>query len=97
MYKGRNVYFQKKILLRFYLAYVVPITSYGLLVCGSTSKTNLEKFHLFQKRILRSTFFKRKFEHITSKFIELGLETVHEINLSQLFKETFFQYLNRSL
>ena len=72
------------------------IISYGLLVCGSTSKTNLEKVYLFQKRILRTIFFKRKFEHITSKFNELGLETVHEIYLNQFFKETIFQYLKRS-
>ena len=72
------------------------IISYGLLVCGSTSKTNLEKVYLFQKRILRTIFFKRKFEHITSKFNELGLETVHEIYLNQFVKETIFQYLKRS-
>ena len=83
-------------LLRFYLAYVVPIISYGLLIYGCTSKTNLENVLLFQKRILRTIFFKQKFEHITSKFKEFGLETVHEIYLNQLFKETIFQYLKRS-
>ena len=95
MYRGRCVISKKK-LLRFYLAYVVPIISYGLLIHGSDSRTNLEKVYLFQYRILRTIFFKRKFEHITSKFNELGSETVHEIYSNQLFKETIFQYLKLS-
>ena len=86
MFKGRCV-FSIKMLLRFYLAYVVSIISYGLLICGITSKINLEKIYLFQKT---------KFKHFSSKFIELGLETVNEIYLNQLFKETIFQYLKRS-
>ena len=69
---------------------MVPIISYSLLEGGSTNKTNLEKVYWFQKRILRTIFFKQKFEHITSKFNELGFETVHEIYLNQLFKETIF-------
>ena len=95
MYKGR-VSFSRKMLLKFYLAYVVPIISYGLLVYGSTSKTNLEKIYICQKRILRTIFFKRKYDHITTKFNDLGIDTVHEIYLTQLFKETIFQYLKRS-
>ena len=41
--------------------------------------------------MLRTIFSKQKFEHITSKFIEVGLEKVHEIYLNQMFKETIFQ------
>ena len=48
------------------------------------------------KRILQTIFFKRKFEHLTSKFNEFGLETVHKIYLNQLLKETVFLYLKRS-
>ena len=58
MYKSR-VALSRKMLLKFYLAYVVPIISYGLLVYGITSQTNLEKIYIRQKRILRSIFFKR--------------------------------------
>ena len=83
-------------LLKFYLAYVVPIISYGLLVYGSTSKTNLEKIYICQKRILRTIFFKRKCDHITTKFNDLGIDRVHEIYLTQFFKETIFKYLKRS-
>ena len=42
MFNGR-VAFSRKMLLKFYLALVVPIVSNGLLFYGSTSKTNLEK------------------------------------------------------
>ena len=72
-------------LLRFYLTYVVPKISYGLLVCGDTSKTNLEKVYLFQKRIVRTFFFRQKL-NILLQIFDLGLETVHEIYLNQLFK-----------
>ena len=95
MYKG-TVVFSRKMLLKFYLAYVVPIISYGLLVYGSTSKTNLEKIYICQKRILRTIFFKRKYDHITIKFNDLGINTVHEIYVTQLYKETIFQYLKNS-
>ena len=95
MYKGR-VAFSLKMLLMFYLACVVPIISYGLLVYRSTSKTNLEKIYICQKRILRTIFFKRKYEQITAKYKDLGIDTVHENDLNQLFKETIFQYLKRS-
>ena len=95
MYEGR-VAFSRKMLLNFYLAYVVPIISNGLLVYGSTSKTKLEKIYICQKRILRTIFFKRKYEHETTKFNDLGIDTAHEIYLTQHFKETIFQYLKRS-
>ena len=75
---------------------MVPITSHGLLVYGSTSKTNLEKTYICQKRILRTISFKPKYEHITTKFNDLGIDTIHEIYLTQLFKETILQFLKRS-
>ena len=46
-----------RILKKRYLAYVAPIISYGLLVCGSITKTNLEKNYLFWKRILQTLSF----------------------------------------
>ena len=95
MYTGR-VAFSRKMLLKFYLAYLVPIISYGLLVYGSTSKTNLEKVYICQKKVLPTIFFKRKYEHITTKFINLGIDTAFEIYVTQLFKETMVQYLKRS-
>ena len=78
MYKGRVV-FLRKLFLRFYLASVVPLISYGLLVYGSTTKTNLYKIHICQKRILKTILFKRDFERVTLKFNELRIDTVHEI------------------
>ena len=46
----------RTILLRFYQVYAEPLISYGILVYGCVSKTNLNKLLLIQKRILRTIF-----------------------------------------
>ena len=56
----------------------------------------IRKIYICQRRILHTIFFKRKYDHITTKFNDLGIDTVHETYVTQLFKEIIFQYLKYS-
>ena len=95
MYRARTC-FSKYHLLRFYSAYIIPIMSYGLIAYGCGAKSNLDKIYLVQKKILRTIFFKRKYEHITNVFIEYNIHTVFDIFFIQIFHETFRQLRNES-
>ena len=59
-------------------------------------KTNLNKILLMQRRILRTIFFRRKFDHITEKFSEYNIDTVFELFLDTVFKEVIYQKLGKS-
>ena len=95
LYRGRSC-FSKQALIKFYIAYVIPLISYGLLAYGCTSKSNLDKIFLAQKKILRTIFFLRKYDHVSEYFSKFQLQSVHEIFISQLFSETIFQFLGKS-
>ena len=47
LYRRRSC-FSKQALIKFYIAYVIPLISYGLLAYGCTSKSNLVKFFVAQ-------------------------------------------------
>ena len=51
------------ILLNIYRSLIYPYISYGLLVWGQASKTNLNKILVLQKRALRLIYFINKREH----------------------------------
>ena len=70
MYSARTC-FSKYHLLHFYSADIIPIMSYGLISYGCGAKSNMDKIYLVQKKILRTIFFKRKYEHITNVFIRI--------------------------
>ena len=95
LYEARNV-FSRTFLLRFYQVYAKPSISYGILVYGCASKTNLSKPLLLQKRILRTIFFMRKFDHIAEKFSEYNIDTVFDLFLVTVFKEVLYQILGKS-
>ena len=81
MYRARTC-FSKYHLLRFYSAYIIPIMSYGLIAYGCGAKSNMDKKILVQKKNLRTTFFKRKYDHITNVFIEYNIHTVFDFFFS---------------
>ena len=95
LYRGRPC-FSKQALIKFYIAYVIPLISYGLLAYGCTSKSNLDKIFLAQKKIIRTIFLLRKYDHVLEYFSKFQLQSVHEFFISQLFSETIFQFLEKS-
>ena len=56
----------------------------------------LNKILSVQKRILRTIFFRRKFDQITEKFSEHKIDTVFELFLDTVFKEVIYQILGKS-
>ena len=56
LYKARY-YFTKNQLLLFYESYAKSVITYGLIVHGCTTKTNLNEIFNLQKRIFRAIFF----------------------------------------
>ena len=62
LYRARSCV-SKQTLIRIYMAYVIAIISYDLIAYGCTSKTNLDKIFLIQKKIIRTIFFFRTYDH----------------------------------
>ena len=48
-----------------------------------------------QKKIIRTIFFLRKYDHVSEYFSKFQLQSVHEIFISQLFSQTIFQFLGK--
>ena len=90
IYKARNL-FSKKQLLCFYNSYAKSVIQYGILTYGSFTKNHLNEILKLQKRILRAIFFKRKFDSISEKLIEVQIETAFDLYLKILFKKLFCQ------
>ena len=61
--------------------------SYGVIANGCGAKTNMDKIYIVKKKILRTTFFKRKYEHITNVFIEYNIHTVFDLFFIQIFSQ----------
>ena len=95
LYRGRSC-FSKQALIKFYIAYVIPLISHGLLAYGCTSISNLDKIFLAQKKIIRTIFFLEKYDRVSKYFSKFQLQSVHEIFISQLLSETIFQLLGKS-
>ena len=76
----------KCVSLKYYNANIKPIIQYGLLVYGGTSFAALNQIHLFQRKIIRMIFFKRKYDIITSTFYDNKILTVHELYIYDLLK-----------
>ena len=84
LYRGRSC-FSKQSLLKFYTAYVILIISYGFIAYGCTSKTNLDKIFLIQKKIIRTIFFLRKYDHVSEFISKYRQQNLYEMFISQLF------------
>ena len=59
LYRVRNL-FTIKPMLKFYHSYAKSIITYGLLIYGSASKTDLQRLENCYRRIFRAIIFERK-------------------------------------
>ncbi len=57
---------------------------------------NIIRIQRAQKRLLRTIFFRRKFDALTDLFQKSGIDDVFDLYFYQLFKETFDQMLDLS-
>ena len=71
-------------LVRMYKVYIEPIITYGLLIYGSASKADLQKFHSHQKRAFRGMFNKREFDCFSSTLDEYFVLMPHELSVMEL-------------
>ena len=90
VYKARYC-FSRKALLRFYQAYAKPIILCGLLVYGGTRHSDLNEILLMQKRIIRTIFFRKRSDTVSDLFMKHERETVFELYIEEIFKETLYQ------
>ena len=61
------------ILLDIYRSLIHPYISFGLSVWGQTTKTNLKRILVLQKRVLRLIFFVNKREHAIPLFVRANI------------------------
>ena len=59
IYRIRH-YYNKKCLLMFYNNFAKSVNCYGLLIYGTSAKSNLRKIEMAQRRSLRGIFFRKK-------------------------------------
>ena len=73
-------------MIRVYKIYVQPITQYGVLAYGSTKKSFLQPIDNKANRILRITFFKKKFESTTKIHEENNIFSTQKLQIYELLK-----------
>ena len=95
IYRVRDLY-PRNCLLMFYNSFAMSIISYGILVYGSTVKTNLKKIENAQRRNIRASFFKKRFKSIANLLLENKVLTVFELFMEELVKELFKQLRNET-
>ena len=83
--------FPRNCLLMFYNSCAKTLINYGIIAYGATVKTNLSKFEMAQRRIMRAIFFKKKMDSITDLLRENGILTVHELYFAEFLKELLRQ------
>ena len=71
--------YPRKCLLLFHKSFAKSNICYGLIVYGSAAKTNRNKIENAQRRILRATFFKKKFESLRNILFDNKIFTVFEL------------------
>ena len=98
----------KKILLTYYKVYVQSELSYGLLIYGCTTKNKLKPILLFQKRILRLIYSKRRdfpsrilfekdnildiYDLYTLELLKFSLKSLNKLHVSQYLNSLFIKY-----
>ena len=75
-------------LLLFYNSFAKSIIMYGILVYGSSAKTNLVKNEKAQQRILRVIFLMHRTDSLSEILTNEGVLTVFELFLVKLIKKT---------
>ena len=90
-YRIRKI-FHRKHLLQFYNAFVKTKNQYGILVYGCCKHTSLKPIFMLQKRIIKTIFSKRKYDHISKEMIEKKLQMfMNSIVMSVLNKLSVIQ------
>ena len=95
IYRIRH-YYNKKCLLMFYNSFAKSVICYGLLIYGTSAKSNLRKIEMAQRRILRGIFFKKKYDSISNILRRNGVLTVFELYIVEVMKELFRQLQSKS-
>ena len=88
VYKIRR-YFNKKQLLVFYQAFAQSIINYGILTYGSAPRATLNGIWLAQKKIIRTIYFKKKYDTTADVCREHVILSVFELYVFELFKLLF--------
>ena len=76
----------KRLLILYYNYYIKPKIQYGVLIYGCSSKNNLNKILVVQKKILRLINFKPRMHTTFDLFFKDKILTVHELHLYELSK-----------
>ena len=85
-YRIRKI-FHRKHLLQFYNAFVKTKIQYGILVYGCCKHTSLKPIFMLQKRIIKTIFSKRKYDHISKEMIDNKIANVYELHCYEFFKQ----------
>ena len=73
-------------LLKCYQTYIEPIITYGLLVCGCTSRHQFKSFYIIQKKVLRFIHIRPQFRSTRELFFQNGFLNVFELYAMELLK-----------
>ena len=66
-------YAKKPVLLQYYISYNKPVFGFGLFIFDCTSKNRLKPFFNLQKKILRQTCSKARFDPFAEPFNEINV------------------------
>ena len=86
----------KTSLLQVYYSILYSHITYGCLVWQFTSKSNIDKVFIFQKKCLRIICFSNFLEHSNSLFVNLQLLKVKDLFECEVIK-FFYYYMNKTL
>ena len=88
---GIREQYTRSSLLKFYNSFAKFVQNFALILYENAAKTHLMKVENAQRRILRATFFRRKFDSLNNTWYKHKNQTVSEMFISELIKEMFKQ------
>ncbi len=77
-------YVPRSVLLKYYVSNVQPIIQYGLLVYGCCPFSNLYKVLIWQKRIMKTFYFRRRDSSTDDVFESYKVLSVYELHIYEL-------------
>ena len=78
--------FTRTQLLKIFKIYVKPKVQHGIMIYGSTNEVFLKPINMLNKRILRITFWKRKYESIERIHVQNLISKASELHAFGIFK-----------
>ena len=79
-------YVPRNLLIEYYKSNVNPIIQYGIIVYGCCSFSSLQPILRLQKKILKFTYFRKKYSNSEDIFVRNKLLTVYEFHIYELLK-----------